>query len=97
MVMHIKETKDFKEWFNVLTKKEQAQIAARFERIETYGHFGDAKNLGKGLCELRWKNGWRVYFIAGLESIILIIGGHKNEQEKNIKKARIFVSKYTAL
>jgi putative addiction module killer protein len=93
--MIIKETKDFKDWFNALNKKEQAQVAARLERIKSFGHFGDAKNLGKGLCELRWKNGWRVYFIAGENSIILVIGGHKNEQEKNIKKARLYVSRNT--
>lgn len=95
--MHIKETEDFRDWFNNLNKKEQAQVAARFERIKDHDHFGDAKSLGKGLCELRWKNGWRVYFIAGKNNIILIIGGHKNEQEKNIKKARIFVGRYSAL
>ncbi len=95
--MQLKETKDFKDWFIALNKKEQAQVSARFERIKSYGHFGDIKNLGKGLCELRWKNGWRVYFIVGKNSIILVIGGHKNEQEKNIKKARLFISRYTAL
>lgn len=94
-MIRIQETEDFKEWFNDLTKKEKIQVAARLERIKTQEHFGDVKNLGKGLCELRWKNGWRVYFIVGKNSIVLVIGGHKNEQEKNIKKARIFVSRYT--
>lgn len=93
--MIIKETKDFRDWLNALNKKEQAQVAARLERIKSFGHFGDAKNLGQGLCELRWKNGWRVYFISGKDCITLLIGGHKNEQEKNIKKARIFIKKYT--
>lgn len=94
--MKIQETKDFKNWFNALNKKEQLQVAARFDRIKNCDHFGDVKNLGRGLCELRWKNGWRVYFIVGLNNIILIMGGHKNEQEKNIKKARIFISRNTA-
>ena len=93
----IKETDNFKDWFNALNKKEQLQVSARLERIQSQEHFGDAKSLGKGLCELRWKNGWRVYFIASLHSIILIIGGHKNEQEKNIKKARIFISRYSSI
>ena len=94
-MIRIKETKTFKDWFNQLTQKEKLQIAARLERIKTQGYFGDAKSLRKGLCELRWKNGWRIYFITNKESITLIIGGHKNEQEKNIKKARIFIKQYT--
>jgi len=96
-VIQIKETKNFKKWFNKLTNKEKLQIASRIERIKTYTYFGDVKNLGKGLCELRWKNGRRIYFIASTNSIILIIGGYKNEQEKNIKKARIFVRQFTTI
>lgn len=93
----IKETKTFKDWFNKLTNKEKLQIASRMERIKTYAHFGDVKNLRNGLCELRWKNGRRIYFIASSNSIILIIGGYKNEQEKNIKKARIFIKELTSI
>ena len=65
-------------------------------RIEENEHFGDAKSLGESLAELRWKNGWRVYFSRiGHKKIVLIIGGHKNEQEKNIKKARIYLRLFT--
>lgn len=60
-------------------------------------HFGDVKNLGDKLAELRWKNGWRVYFSSiGYKKLILLIAGHKNEQEKNIKKARILVARLGA-
>lgn len=93
----IRETADFIKWLNMLNSKEQGQIVARLERIKSHDHFGDVKNLGKGLCELRWKNGWRVYFMVSTKSIILIIGGHKNEQEKNIKKARLFVGRHTQI
>ena len=93
----IKKTQDFDDWFVELNTKEQSQVLARLDRIKAYEHFGDAKNLGNGLCELRWKNGWRVYFIAGkTDTIILLMGGHKNEQEKNIKKARLHISRYTS-
>ena len=70
-MIQIQETKNFSDWLYKLNKKEQLQIAARLERIKTQAYFGDVKNLGKGLCELRWKNGWRLYFIASKSSIIL--------------------------
>lgn len=49
--LKIKQTKDFTSWFFELTKKEQAQVMTRLERITTYGHFGDSKSLGNSLCD----------------------------------------------
>ena len=95
-MIQIQETDDYLDWLNNLTKKEQAKVKARISRIENDEHFGDAKKLGNNLAELRWKNGWRVYFSSiGHKKIVLIIGGHKNEQEKDIKKARIFIRRFT--
>lgn len=51
--MRVKRTDEFEEWLDSLTIKEQAQVDARLQRIEEYGHFGDAKDLGEGLAELR--------------------------------------------
>jgi putative component of toxin-antitoxin plasmid stabilization module len=53
----LNKTIEFSDWLNDLTWKEQGQINARLSRIQNSGHFGDAKNLGNGLAELRWKNG----------------------------------------
>lgn len=91
----IKKTEEFAKWVNSLTLKEQGQINARLERIQSAAHFGDAKSLGNGLAELRWKNGWRIYFFkAGKNMIVLLIGGHKNAQEKEIQKARLLLRKH---
>lgn len=51
--MRVKRTSEFGEWFEDLTVKEQAQVDARLSRIEEYDHFGDARDLGDGLAELR--------------------------------------------
>lgn len=97
-MISIKKTREFGEWIKTLTFREQAQIESRLERIKTYHHFGDAKNLGNGLAELRWKNGWRIYFVKeNANSVVLLIGGHKNAQEKEIQKARLFLRRYADL
>jgi putative addiction module killer protein len=91
----IQKTVEFSEWFEELTWKEQGQINARLERIHSAGHFGDAKSLGDGLAELRWKNGWRIYFFKeGRYMIVLLVGGHKNAQEKDIQKAKLLLRRY---
>jgi putative addiction module killer protein len=90
------ETDDYLNWLNNLNRKEHAQVRSRIERLEEFEHFGDVKYLRKALSELRWKNGWRIYFsFAGHKKIILIIGGNKNEQEKDIKKAKIFIKEHS--
>ena len=98
LLMLIKRTVEFIEWFESLTIKEQAQVDARIERIEQHDHFGDARDLGEALAELRWKNGRRVYFtrVTMLDGsiLLLILGGWKNAQKKDIKQARLLIRKY---
>lgn len=97
-IIAIKKTSEFDEWYQGLREKEQTQIDARLERIQSAGYFGDAKYLGEGLAELRWKNGWRIYFFKeSLTRIVLLIGGSKNAQEKDIQRARIFLRRYADL
>jgi putative addiction module killer protein len=95
-MIYIKEAEDFLDWLKSLTKKEQVKVKARIARIENDEHFGVVRNIGKGLAELKWANGWRVYFISiGYKEILLINGGHKNDQEKDIKKAWVYIKRIT--
>ncbi|HLB41229.1 MAG TPA: type II toxin-antitoxin system RelE/ParE family toxin [Candidatus Babeliales bacterium] len=94
-MLKINQTKGFILWFMQLTIKEQTKVAARLERIASYGHFGDAKSIGGGLAELRWQNGWRVYFVKAEKTVIVLLnGGHKNGQKKDIEKARLLLQRY---
>lgn len=94
-MIKINKTKEFSVWFESLTIKEQLKIEARLEKIHNLEHFGDAKSLGNGLAELRWANGWRVYFTKDRDAIVLLLsGGNKNAQKKDIQKARILIQKY---
>lgn len=72
------------------------RIRARLDRL-IEGHYGDCKSLGKGLYELRlcFGSGYRIYFLETSDSIILLLcGGDKCSQIKDIEKARIY-QRYT--
>ena len=77
------------------TKKQLSEKNARIARIEENNHLGDWKYISEGLAELRWKNGRRIYF-AKLKGkiILLLIGGYKNVQKKNLKEARALLKRY---
>ena len=74
-----------------MTTKEQAQIEARLYRIKAFDHFGDCKYLegtNHAILELRWKNGRRIYYsLIPEEEVLLLLGGNKNGQTKDINKA----------
>lgn len=64
-VINIRKTPEFEKWVSELTAKEQGQLNARLFRIQEFDHFGDFKIIEGSsypIFELRWKNGWRVYF-----------------------------------
>ena len=93
--MKVVSTPDFDNWYGKQTLREKAQIDARVSRIEESEYFGDSKYLGEGLAELRWKNGRRVYLTKIDGRIVLLInGGLKNAQKKDIKKARLLLRRY---
>mgnify|MGYP002388429467 FL=1 len=65
------------------------QIASRLSNIEQSGHFGGHKSVGENIWELRWKNGRRIYYAYIPEaSILVLLGGNKNGQNKDIKQAK---------
>jgi putative addiction module killer protein len=85
-------SKAYIEWFESISVKEQAILNSRLLRIQEFEHFGDFKYLGKSLFELRWKNGLRVYYSIVKDEegnvIILLLGGGKSTQARDIKRAR---------
>ena len=64
--------------------------------IESDGHFGDCKPAGDGIRELKinYAKGYRVYFKeTDGKIIILLIGGDKSTQQKDIEKAKEILKK----
>jgi len=73
-----------------------ARIMNRLERIKEE-NFGDTKSVGKGVHELRFHfgSGYRIYYgLDGENLIILLIGGDKSDQERDIKFAHQYWEKY---
>jgi putative addiction module killer protein len=94
MKIGIDSTADFDAWLKELPLREELQVRKRIYIIEQEGHFGDCKYLDEFLFELRWKNGRRIYFAKlNNKKIILLLGGRKNAQEKEIKKARLLLKR----
>jgi len=62
----------------------------RLRRV-SLGNFGDCRDLGDDVCELRFAfgPGYRVYYtIRNGEVVILLAGGDKSSQSKDIAKAK---------
>lgn len=80
----------FDEWFEALDAKTQARTDVRLDRV-SLGNFGDYKSVGEGVYELRFTfgPGFRVYYgLAGKQVVLLLTGGSKKGQNKDIKAAQ---------
>jgi len=89
--MTVRETENFKDWMRGLKDRiAQTIINARIRRISA-GNFGDAKSVGDGVSELRvnYGPGYRVYYTKrGQEIIVLLCGGDKSTQNRDIEIAK---------
>lgn len=89
-MIEIRKTDLFAQWLDDLRDLQaRARIQARIERLAA-GNPGDAEPVGEGVSELRinYGPGCRVYFKKrGRELIILLAGGDKSTQAKDIKAA----------
>jgi len=90
-MFEVRQTETYKKWFKTLKdRKARARIDIRIKRI-SLGNLGDVKSIGNGVFELRidYGPGYRVYFVERNRiRIILLAGGKKSTQNKDIKKAQ---------
>ena len=82
---------DFNEWLtNLRDQVGKALIARRIERAEV-GNFGDCESVGDGVFEMRidYGPGYRAYFVRRGEIVyLLLLGGDKSTQKRDIKRAK---------
>lgn len=86
----IQTTEVFGAWFAGLKDKQAARrVQVRIDRAGD-GNLGDCEPVGDGVPEMRihYGPGYRVYFVQrGMEIVILLAGGNKSTQSKDIKAA----------
>ena len=89
-MIEIRKTRVFAKWIDGLRDmRARARILVRIERLAG-GNPGDVKPVGGGVSELRIDcgPGYRVYYVQrGQEVIILLAGGDKRTQSRNIQTA----------
>jgi putative addiction module killer protein len=81
----------FRRWLRALPDaRAKARITARI-RAAGEGNFGDVKPVGDGLYEMRiaYGPGYRLYYVRrGEVTYLLLIGGDKSSQSRDILKAK---------
>jgi len=91
-MIEIRQTEAFAKWLQRLKdRKAKGRVLVRIRRLEL-GNPGDVKPVGEGVSELRidYGPGYRVYFKqSGPALVILLAGGDKDSQQKDIETAKI--------
>ena len=88
----IEKTDEIDKWLRKLKDlRAKAKILFRIQKIENDEHFGDCEPVGNGIRDLKidYAKGYRVYFKeSDGKLIILLIGGDKSTQQRDIEKAK---------
>ena len=87
----------FARWLEGLADRQaRARIKTRIDRV-SLGNFGDVEPVGEAVSELRidWGPGYRVYFArVGKTILLLLCGGDKRTQQRDIKNAKTYLQDY---
>jgi putative addiction module killer protein len=89
-MFEVRRTAEFLDWLTDLRDAQaRARIIKRIDRIAD-GNLGDTKSVGNGVSELRFAfgPGYRVYYtVRGIVVVILLCGGDKGSQGRDIERA----------
>ena len=83
-------TEPFTEWFNSRDTRTQERIQARLDSVST-GNLGVYRSVGDGVWELKlnFGPGYRIYYGEVDDTIVLLLcGGDKSSQNRDIKRAK---------
>jgi putative addiction module killer protein len=89
-MIEVRQTERFAKWFGCLRDRSaRGRIQARIDRARL-GNLGDVKSVRSGVSEMRVDvgPGYRLYFTRrGNQLIVLLCGGDKSSQQKDIREA----------
>ena len=89
-MIEVRQTEVYARWFRGLRDRHaRARIDNRIRRL-SLGNPGDVRPVGEGVSEIRidYGPGYRVYFVQRGEAlIVLLAGGDKDSQERDIRRA----------
>ncbi|MPZ51112.1 MAG: type II toxin-antitoxin system RelE/ParE family toxin [Dehalococcoidia bacterium] len=89
-MVEIRQTEIYARWFSSLRDRQaRARIDVRIRRL-SLGNPGDVRPAGEGVSELRIDcgPGYRVYFVQRGETVVILLaGGDKRSQERDIRTA----------
>jgi putative addiction module killer protein len=87
----VRQTEEFSSWLQHLRDPNAvARIVGRIRRVEM-GNPGDTRSVGEGILEMRidYGPGYRIYYVhRGAQIVILLCGGDKRTQQRDIKRAQ---------
>ena len=84
----------FDEWLYTLDKPIKAKVLIRIERLKI-GLYGKHRNLKRGITELKFEGGERIYFYEENGAIVLLLNaGNKTRQTNDIKTAQQYLYDY---
>jgi putative addiction module killer protein len=90
LVIEIRQTDAYARWFDSLHDRQaRARVDVRIRRL-SLGNSGDVRPVGEGISELRidYGPGYRVYFVKRGETVVVLLaGGDKRTQERDIRTA----------
>ena len=97
-MIEVRQTSEYEKWFASLKDRTaRARVDIRIRRL-SLGNPGIVEPVGEGISELKidYGPGYRVYFVQhGSRYLLLLVGGDKSTQARDIKKAKELARKYS--
>jgi len=98
-MIEVVRTDEFETWLEKLKDtRGKLRIVQRIDRLSA-GNPGDVGPVGKGVSELRLNvgPGYRVYYLQDGDTLVLLLcGGDKSTQQKDIEKAHELAEEWRA-
>ncbi len=96
-MVEVRQTAEFSSWLHRLRDADAAaRIVGRIRRMEL-GNPGDVRSVGGGVMEMRiaYGPGYRIYYLQrGAEIVIMLCGGDKRTQRRDIKRAQALAERH---